>query len=99
MGERIYGELVSDGGEIFALIDIVTTLGRHNSSDICLRSPKASMRHCMLAFKGGQWWVRDLRSRNGTCVNGRRVTEVLLHSGDKLSVGDTTFTIQYRPPA
>lgn len=35
--------------------------------------------------------LEDLRSRNGTFVNGQRVTRCALQHGDKIMVGDTTL--------
>lgn len=99
MPQQPHGELVSDSGESFAFGDIVTLVGRRKVNDIQVRSMYASARHCVLALKDGRWWVRDLRSTNGTRVNGRRVIEALLYPGDKLRVGGQSFTIQYRPPS
>jgi pSer/pThr/pTyr-binding forkhead associated (FHA) protein len=38
--------------------------------------------------ESGQWHVRDLGSRNGTFVNGARVTDCILQNGDQLRFGD-----------
>jgi pSer/pThr/pTyr-binding forkhead associated (FHA) protein len=99
MPQQPNGELVTDDGQSFVLGDIITLMGRRKDNDIRIRSMRASARHCVLAFKDGWWWVRDLESSNGTRVNGRRVVEIMLHPGDKLSVGGQSFTIQYSPPS
>ena len=36
----------------------------------------------------------DLRSTNGSRVNGARVEEVVLGQGDRIEVGDTTLVVQ-----
>ena len=48
-----------------------------------------SRRHAVLFMQEGRWRVRDLGSRNGTLLNGRRVPEggSMLGDGDELSLG------------
>lgn len=53
--------------------------------------------HCILFVKDGYLKVQDLKSLNGTFVNGRRLypnEEVLIHKGDNLTVADEEFVIQ-----
>jgi pSer/pThr/pTyr-binding forkhead associated (FHA) protein len=40
--------------------------------------------------------VRDLDSKNGTAVNGQYVKEAHLLPGDRLTVGLTSFQVQYK---
>lgn len=63
-------------------------IGREDSVDIQIRDPFVSTRHCRVEKRGGQFWVRDLRSRNGTFINGTRVKEGLLQDGDRIRVGE-----------
>lgn len=63
-------------------------IGREESVDIQIQDPFVSTRHCRIEKRGGQFWVRDLRSRNGTYINGTRVNEGLLQDGDRIRVGD-----------
>lgn len=67
------------------------TLGRHPENNLRF-SPDAdlaiSARHAVLLRSRAGWTLRDLGSRNGSYVNGKRiVTEVLLRSGDRLGFG------------
>jgi hypothetical protein len=51
-----------------------------------------SRRHCEIITSENEVMVRDLKSRNGTFVNGERVTgEAVLLSGDLLGVGPLEF--------
>ncbi len=45
--------------------------------------------------RGGQFWVVDLGSTNGTYVNGEAIQEKQLNSGDRLTIGQNSvhFTI------
>jgi eukaryotic-like serine/threonine-protein kinase len=58
---------------------------------------KVSRRHCELTIEPPRLSVRDLGSRNGTYVNGTRVTgDHGLADGDALRVGDTTVRVTVR---
>ncbi|MBZ4423123.1 FHA domain-containing protein [Myxococcus sp. RHSTA-1-4] len=74
------------------------TLGRSPSCEIPLEDDQVSRRHALITFHEGQAWIRDLRSRNGTLVNGERISgEVALQPGDQVRVGTTTAL--FEPPA
>ncbi|MBQ2954930.1 MAG: FHA domain-containing protein [Clostridia bacterium] len=51
-----------------------------------------SHRHCMIFFQDGGWYIKDLGSRNGTFVNGKRLgegqTSDRLNSGDQIRIGE-----------
>jgi predicted component of type VI protein secretion system len=55
--------------------------------------------HCELTVVDGHWLVKDRGSSNGTKVNGSRVTEQRLESGDKISFGRNVYEIFYNPAA
>jgi hypothetical protein len=42
--------------------------------------------------------VRDLESRRGVLVNGKRCRVGLLHPGDVLSIAKIPFEIRFSPP-
>lgn len=97
-GTNQLGELIpSGGGDPIPLLKTVLSVGRRESSDIVLRFPNVSGRHCELSLVDGNWVVKDLGSSNGIKVNGVRVTEQRLDPGDKLSVARHDFEIQYEP--
>ena len=72
-------------------------IGRRESCDIVLRFPNVSAHHCQLYVNGGYWYVRDLKSRNGTKVNGVEVTEKRIEPGDTLYVAKHKFELTYTP--
>jgi len=45
-------------------------IGQHAECDIVLQSSKASRRHAKIVEKNGKWEIEDLKSTNGTFVNG-----------------------------
>jgi pSer/pThr/pTyr-binding forkhead associated (FHA) protein len=68
------------------------TIGRHNECDLALEwDPQVSGLHAQLNNAAGQWLISDDGlSRNGTFVNGERVTgRRRLEDGDQLEVGKT----------
>jgi DNA-binding NtrC family response regulator len=65
------------------------TLGRGADADLRLDSTGVSRRHAELVRQGPVFSVRDLQSRNGTFVNGRRIEHAALSEGDVLRLGDS----------
>lgn len=93
-----YGELVPrGGGDPIPLLRPALVVGRRESTDIVLRFPNVSGRHCELTIVDGYWVVKDLGSSNGTKVNGSRVIEQRLEPGDTLSIAKHEFDIIYEP--
>jgi len=71
----------------------VTTIGRGTHNSISLPSDKyASTNHALVFVREGALYLRDRGSTNGTLLNGKRAEgEILLHDGDRLSVGTTVL--------
>jgi adenylate cyclase len=68
-------------------------LGRDRENDIPLADKCASRSHAMVQIIGqGAYYLIDLGSRNGSFINGRRVTiPVSLKNGDKITIGETNL--------
>jgi adenylate cyclase len=99
MSVKPNGELVPEGGgDNIPLLRQNLTIGRRDSCDICLRIPNVSGLHCELTFDDGFWWIKDLGSTNGVRVNGVKVPHKLLYPGEKITIGQKTYTIEYQPP-
>jgi len=64
------------------------TIGRLDDSDVSLADRLVSRRHALLEKDRGQWLIRDAGSRNGTFVNGKRISEPhVLRDGDVIQIG------------
>lgn len=50
-----------------------TLVGRSTSCSLILDSQKVSAEHARLSWTDGAWWIRDLGSRNGTLLDGKRI--------------------------
>jgi pSer/pThr/pTyr-binding forkhead associated (FHA) protein len=80
-----------DGTELVPLERERVSVGRAESNDVAVSSDgKASRLHAVFERLPGGWCVRDLSSRNGTFVNGRRIDrDQPIYPGDEVCVGDT----------
>ena len=67
------------------------TLGRAPDNDIVLDDRRVSRRHAEIRFRLGRHTLYDLGSTNGTFVNGKRVSEVALSEGDRVTLGAATL--------
>jgi hypothetical protein len=73
-------------------------LGRAPNCDCVLPEDCVSRRHAQLWREGERWFLRDLGSRNGTRVNGVRVTDdAEVRPGDRLSLGGAAYRLRSRP--
>ena len=78
------------------------SLGRALGNDLPLADPSVSRHHLELRWDGGRWHAKDLGSRNGSFLNGRRLEgERALHGGDHLRLGDVELQLRApgAPPA
>jgi hypothetical protein len=73
------------------------TIGRLSSNQLMVNDPKASSRHATISPAGQGYRITDLGSTNGTFVNEQRLspnTPLTLNPGDRIRIGDTTFTYE-----
>ena len=75
----------------YSLASAPALIGRSRNCSIRLPHKTLSMYHAMIQFSDGRWSIVDLRSTNGTRVNGRRVRASTLSYGDKILLGTAEF--------
>lgn len=69
-------------------------IGRSSDAGIAVADRSMSRRHARLFREGQEWLVEDLGSRNGTLLNGRRITEPTpVGVGTALRIGSTTINV------
>lgn len=74
-------------GKTLPLKDGKVVVGRGEECGARLSSPEVSRRHCLFAEEQGNLVVEDLRSRNGTLVNGEKINlRTTLKQGDRVTV-------------
>jgi pilus assembly protein CpaF len=70
------------------------TVGRVQGNDVVLPKGNVSKRHCRIYVQDGHFAVEDLKSTNGTYVNGRKITEsTVVSTADKVYVGDFVIRV------
>lgn len=86
--------LVQAGGEsTITITQAETTMGREPSNPIVIRDPLASRRHARIVIEGSEFFIEDLKSLNGTRVNGEPLTgRRKLARNDQIKVGEVTLT-------
>ncbi|MGD9780754.1 MAG: FHA domain-containing protein [Kiritimatiellia bacterium] len=71
------------------------TIGRSREADIPLLDDKVSRAHCGIRLSDGEFYLKDLKSRNGVFVNGQRVEDTAkLKPGDRIQIGSTVFVLE-----
>jgi len=78
-----------DQGTRFELEDDLIGLGRDASNPLLVHDTEVSRRHAELRREGNVYKLSDLSSSNGTYVNGHRIEQHELSSGDRVQVGST----------
>ncbi|BBO81632.1 hypothetical protein DSCO28_21980 [Desulfosarcina ovata subsp. sediminis] len=63
------------------------SVGRSPGNDIVLGIPQVSAHHALLRRSGNGYIVNDLKSTNGTFVNGKRIESCLVKDGDCIQLG------------
>ncbi|MBN1888859.1 MAG: FHA domain-containing protein [Thermoflexales bacterium] len=64
----------------------IVSLGRSFENDVVIDDSRVSRRHAQLRQRAGRYVIYDLGSSGGTLVNGVRVSECILSSGDVISL-------------
>ncbi len=74
------------------LIGEFITIGRDSANLISINDSYVSQRHARIEKKPHAFFIKDMRSRNGTFVNGTKVQEAELQDGDRILIGKTEFS-------
>ncbi len=70
-------------------------VGRVQGNDLMLPKGNVSKRHARLLYRDGRFIVTDLKSTNGTYVNGRKIAQAtIVREGDKIYIGDFVLRIE-----
>ena len=72
----------------------VKTVGRARRADFIVDAALVSRLHCRITATDGNLEVVDLKSTNGTYVNGKRVDKATVGDGDRLRVGRVELTVE-----
>ena len=74
-------------GEMFPLNEDRTTIGRGLQTDVRINDEGISRTHALVEADGGEYFLSDAGSTNGTYANGEKVDRHPLAEGDKIQIG------------
>lgn len=79
--------LITQNNKAYPLKRGVISIGRRlEKNDLVLDDPRVSRYHAQLRLLGGQYILFDLESTGGTYVNGQRIKQSVIYSGDVISL-------------
>ena len=81
-----------DHKEILEIDGDYIEIGRSRKATVRVKDTAVSGEHCYLMRLGDKWMIVDLNSRNGTYLNGKRVSKERFKQGDTLGVGRARIT-------
>lgn len=87
-----------DQGKRFELQKQINRIGRDEQADIVIFDPKISRDHAQLVFTPSEISIEDRNSRNGTYVDGFRITKTLIDANSRIRIGSTQMKLDIRDP-
>lgn len=81
-----YRKLITKPGRIL--------IGRDAACDFAIDDPLLSRQHCLLEVSENEAKLTDLKSRNGTYVNGKRIDEEIVKINDEIKLGKHIVYLQ-----
>lgn len=78
--------------QIYPFTGDTLTIGRGRENDIQIKNDsKVSRYHCKLTRRQNAFYIEDIKSSNGTLVNGELITDRRLFGGEEVIIGETFF--------
>jgi pSer/pThr/pTyr-binding forkhead associated (FHA) protein len=81
-----------DVGSVFEVQKDKVLIGRLNS-DLVLSDPSVSRQHASIEQRENEFLFLDLKSRNGSFINGKRTESKILSADDSIKIGRTTLKV------
>jgi pSer/pThr/pTyr-binding forkhead associated (FHA) protein len=73
-------------------------IGRNQDCDLMIHDTIASREHAIIRETQGKFVLEDLKSRNGTLVNGKKISSIALADGDEVQIGDCRIMFVEKNP-
>ncbi len=83
-----------DKGKSVKVSDTPFIIGREEDVDFQLSDEAVSRMHSIIIYENGKIYIRDMDSKNGTYLNGKRIVKEELKNEDILRIGDTTIKVE-----
>ncbi|MCF7838846.1 MAG: FHA domain-containing protein [Candidatus Marinimicrobia bacterium] len=78
----------------FEVTDKPITIGRSPEADLVLMDDRCSRLHCGIRFWDGDFYIKDLKSKNGTFLNGSPIESAKVKPGDRVRIGSITLRFE-----
>ncbi|MEN6434576.1 MAG: FHA domain-containing protein [Anaerolineaceae bacterium] len=78
--------LIIEGKQTFPLTTTIVNIGRRDDNHLVLEDMRVSRTHAQLRAVKGRYVIFDLNSTGGTFLNGQRISQATLSSGDIISL-------------
>jgi hypothetical protein len=95
---QIEASIVLEDGRLLPLDKDLTSVGRALDNDVVIADSRVSRYHVQLVRDARGLVLRDLGSTNGTSVAGRKVAELRLADGDRVSLGGYVVAVRLTEP-
>jgi DNA-binding winged helix-turn-helix (wHTH) protein len=98
LGHRLPNYVITRGKRQFVLDRGENLLGRDPEATVYIDHPSVSRRHARISIDSARAVLEDLKSRNGTFVDGRKIeTPTDIHHGAIIGLGPITLTFVVLP--
>ena len=97
MNFKLHLTLVDTPNKVIDLTDatLPTVIGRDSEvAQVVIPDSQASRAHCSLDIEDDKVMIEDMGSRNGTLLNGQKVTRARVYHGDIVKLGKTHVTFE-----
>ena len=85
----------ASGRALLPLSSARRTIGSSSESDLVVDDSSVSRVHALFEYLAGIWFVEDLGSRNGTYVNGLRISgRRMVRPGDEIRLGVARLVVR-----
>lgn len=91
---KLYTKTGELAGKVFEL-DQEIIFGRLKTCQVTIRDELLSRKHTRVYREGDAFFVEDLKSRNGTFLNGKKIQKEKIFSGDVVSLGNNEFVFEW----
>lgn len=81
-------------GRTYTLESPKTVIGREIDCECAVQGTGVSRRHCAVTKQGDGYQIEDLKSTNGTLVNGRVVSQTEIKNNDTIEIGEVQMAFQ-----
>ncbi len=76
----------------------IFNIGRRIENNLVMNDPRVSRIHAQLRPMNGNYVLFDLGSTGGTFINGRRIEQSVIYSGDVISLAGVQLIFQQKVP-